>query len=293
MNGSSTSGDGLSGVVVGVDGSAGSAAALRWALREARLRQIELTAVMAWTYLDQHHPGGGHDFAPSYDEVEAVAALDAAVDAALGPDASDVSRRAVCDITARALIDASATADLLVIGSRGLGGFKGLLLGSTSQQCLHHASCPVAVVRPDGADPSGAPNRIVVGVDGSPSSRDALRWAAEEARLRQAELVAVHAWHMPYGFDAPRLEQAAEATVDQALRDAEVPPDVPVIRRLVHEPPAKAILDAAADADLVVIGARGLGGLAGMLLGSIGHQLIHHATRPVVVTRHVVPDQRS
>lgn len=290
------SGPGRAGVVVGVDGSEGAGAALRWAYHEAQLRHLELTAVMAWTYLDQHHPGGGQDFAPDYDQEEATAALDAAVDAALGADVGSVHRNAVCDLPARALIDASATADLLVVGARGLGGFKGLFLGSISQQCLHHASCPVAVIRHDAARQPVPTNRIVVGIDGSPTSRDALRWAVEAARLRQAELVVVHAWDMPYAgvypyigdaYDTAVFKRAADETVDQALGVTDVPDDVSVTRKLVNEPPAKAILDAATDADLVVVGARGLGGFAGMLLGSVSHHIAHHAPCPVVVTRHV------
>lgn len=285
---------GVGGVVVGVDGSEGAAAALRWAYHEARLRRLELTALMAWSYLDQHHPG--HDFTPDYDQDQAAAALDAAVDATLGPDAGSVHRNAVCDLPARALIDTSATADLLVVGARGLGGFKGLLLGSISQQCLHHAGCPVAVIRHAAAARPVPTNRIVVGIDGSPTSRDALRWAVEEAHLRRAALVVVHAWHMPYtgvypyvgdAYDTAVFQRAADETVDQALGDTDVPDDVSVTRKVVNEPPAKAILDAASDADLVVVGARGLGGFAGMLLGSVSHHVANHATCPVVVTRHV------
>lgn len=287
------------GVVVGVDGSEGSTAALRWAHHEAGLRHLGLTAVMAWSYLDQHRPGGDDDFRSDYDEQQAVAALDAAVDAALGPDAGSVSRSPMCDLPARALIEASASADLLVVGARGLGGFKGLLLGSTSQQCLHHAGCPVAVIRHD-AHIQPVTNRVVVGIDGSPGSRGALRWAAEEAQLRQAELVVVHAWDMPYtgvypyvgdAYDVVVFQRAADETIDQALTDAGVPDDVQVTRSLVSGPPAKAIVDAAADADLVVVGARGLGGFAGMLLGSVSHHVANHATCPVVVTRNVASEQ--
>lgn len=282
------------GVVVGIDGSEGAAAALRWAHHEAQLRDLKLTAVMAWSYLDQHHPGGGHDFTPDYGQDQAGAALDAAVQETLGADAGSVRANAVCDLAARALIEASAGAELLVVGARGLGGFKGLLLGSISQQCLHHARCPVAVIRHDAAAPPVPTNRIVVGVDGSPSSQGALRWAAEEARLRQADLVVVHAWQMPYtgvypyvgdAYDTAVFQRAADETVDQVLADIDVPEEVSVTRKVVYEPPAKAILDAATDADLVVVGARGLGGFAGMLLGSVSQHVAHHATCPVVVTR--------
>jgi nucleotide-binding universal stress UspA family protein len=281
------------GVVVGVDGSVGAGAALRWAHAEASLRHLELTAVMAWGHLDQHHPGGGRGFTADYDEERAAAALDDAVATALGTDAGPVGRTPVCELPARALIEASATADLLVVGARGLGGFKGLLLGSVSQHCLHHASCPVAVVRDDTTS-RPATHRVVVGIDGSPSSLDALRWATEEAALRHAELIVVHAWQLPYGgvhpfvgdaYDTALFQRAADGVVDEALAHTDAPGRVSVSRRVVNEQPARAIVEGAATADLAVVGARGLGGFAGVLLGSVSQHVARHATCPVVVVR--------
>ena len=134
------------GVVVGVDGSEGSARALRWAFEEARRRGARLQAVFAWSYLDQ--PEGRFDAA--YGEDDAGRQLDEALDAVAGDfDDVDVERVVVCDLAARALLDASRDADLLVVGSRGVGGFKGLLLGSVGQQVVQHAPCPVVVVPGD------------------------------------------------------------------------------------------------------------------------------------------------
>ena len=138
-------GDGQ-GVIVGVDGSEPSAAALRWAAAEATRRNTAVTAVMAWGLLDQHHRPGEAPFDPDYSEVDARAALDAFIESALGPD-SAASTIAVNDLPARALIDSSDTAELLVVGARGLGGFRGLLLGSVSQRCVTHARCPTVVIR--------------------------------------------------------------------------------------------------------------------------------------------------
>jgi nucleotide-binding universal stress UspA family protein len=130
-------------VVAGVDGSAGSAQALRWAAQEARVRGAVLRAVCVWSFLNQ----AGKEFDPGYGEADALRVLDEAV-AGLGADAEEVrvERVAVNDLPARGLLEAAAGADLLVVGARGLGGFQGLLLGSVSHQVAQHAPCPVVIV---------------------------------------------------------------------------------------------------------------------------------------------------
>ena len=152
-------------IIVGVDGSECSADALRWAQREARIRDATVTALLAWNFLDQHHVDGETTFDPHYGEAEAQQALDVLVQRALGDDADDVRREVVCDLPATALLGASKDADLLVVGARGLGSFRGLVLGSVSQRCLEHAACPVMVVH--GTPSDGDQGRVVVGVDGS------------------------------------------------------------------------------------------------------------------------------
>ena len=134
-------------IVIGMDESEGAAAALRWALREAELRDWTPTAVLAWGLLDQYHTVVGERFDPSYGEVDAEMALAAAIQKAIGAEAATaVKRQVACDLPARALLDAAEDADLLVVGARGLGGFRSLLLGSVSEECLHHATCPMAIV---------------------------------------------------------------------------------------------------------------------------------------------------
>ena len=130
-------------VVVGVDGSDGARRALQWAAEEARLRGARLRAVHVWSYLDQ----AGEAFDPTYGEDDARQFLDEVV-AGLGDDAGglDIERMAVCDLPARGLLDSAGDADLLVVGARGMGGFRGLLLGSVSQQVAQHAPCPVVIV---------------------------------------------------------------------------------------------------------------------------------------------------
>jgi nucleotide-binding universal stress UspA family protein len=288
------------GIVVGVDGSEGAARALRWAVREAGLRHRPVTAVLAWSYLDQHWAAPDHMFDPAYGEADALAALDEAVARALGTEvAAGVPRRAVCDLAARALLDASVGADMLVVGARGLGGFRGLLLGSVSQQCLNHARRPLVIVRHGDeateVDGHGEPERIVVGVDGSVPANRALRWAADEARLRRGLLEVVHAWRPPVSLigiapdamaavDPVEMEGAARDVLDAAVGAVD-PGGLagPVERTLSSSGAAWAILESARRADLVVVGSRGRGGFAGLMLGSVSHQVSHHAPCPVVV----------
>ncbi len=305
-------------IVVGVDGSEHSAVALRWAAREAQLRGGGLTAVLVWDLFNQRHADGSTRFDPEYDDAHADAALLAAIEAAVGSGAAaSVTRRAVCDVPARGLIEAAQGADLLVVGARGLGGFGGLLLGSVSQQCLHHAPGPIAIVRStDGAEPdqgdaaaasagatgdAGAESgeRIVVGVDGSESSRAAARWAVAEGALRHATVEAVHAWDVPmifgpvgggFPYDTDGLGGAArelldevvdEAVAETAARAGATP--VAVERTVSPGGPASSVLDAAKGADLVVVGRRGVGGFHRLLLGSVSEHVARHAPCPVVV----------
>jgi nucleotide-binding universal stress UspA family protein len=294
----------MTNIIVGVDGSEHSARALRWAQREADLRGGTLTAVLAWDLFNQLHPAGQKSFDPNYDDTKADAALLAAIESALGPDAAaTVERRAVCDLPARALLDASEGADLLVIGARGHGGFRGLLLGSVSQQCLHHATVPVAVVRSTTAPTAeaegpvpGTDGRVVVGVDGSPSSVAALRWALTEGTLRKATVEVVHAWEAPpafdpivggFPYDVAEVQSGARQRIDELIDDAVASTgatDVSVERTVAAGGPAASVLDAAAGAELVVIGRRGVGGFARLLLGSVSENVARHAPCPVVVT---------
>ncbi|HEX6419472.1 MAG TPA: universal stress protein [Acidimicrobiales bacterium] len=288
-------------IVVGVDGSEHSATALRWAAREAELHGATLTAVLVWDLFNQRHPDGTRRFDPEYDDSRADAALLAALEAALGPEAArSVVRRPVCDVPAPGLIDAGKGADLLVVGARGLGGFRGLLLGSVSQQVLHHAPGPVAIVHPprEGGDAEGAPERIVVAVDGSDPSRAAVRWALTEAALRHATVEAVHAWEVPviYGpvmgafpYDTTAAEDGARELLDEVVDgalEATGASGVTVERAVAPGGAAARVLEAAEHAALIVVGRRGLGGFGRLLLGSVSEHVAHHAPCPVVVLPH-------
>jgi nucleotide-binding universal stress UspA family protein len=143
----------MSTIVIGIDNSEGAKAALRFALEEARLRQATLRAVHAWQFAYLGAPGIEGSLPHVGNEFEALqSAAEAALDATLQEVATDakdveVERRVVQGRPAAVLVEESRGADLLVVGSRGLGGFAQLLLGSVSQQCAHHAECPVVIVR--------------------------------------------------------------------------------------------------------------------------------------------------
>ena len=216
------------------------------------------------------------------------------VDDALGAEGGrEVARRPVRDRQAPGLLAAARGGDLLVVGARGLGGFRGLLLGSVSQQCLHHASGPVAVVHggDDGRpEPTG---RVVVGVDGSPAAEAALRWAVADAVARRSTLEVVNSWEAPviYGpvvgtfpYDVDAIESDVHQLVDRTVADATASaPDLVVSGTVVAGRPASSLLDVAKGADLVVVGRRGLGGFGRLLLGSVSDHVARHAGTTVAV----------
>ncbi|MPY96073.1 MAG: hypothetical protein GEV08_24340 [Acidimicrobiia bacterium] len=276
-------------IVVGVDGSASAETALRWAVEEADHHGAAVTAVLAWSYLDQRRGEGSQAFDPTYGPEDARGALRGAL-AAVGAS-RPVEEQVVNGLPANALLEVGADADLLVVGARGLGGFKGLLLGSVSERVLEQAPCPVAVVRVPGDHP--ADGRVVVGVDGSPTSTVALRWAADEARARQVALHVVHAWQVPVlapaatGQLVGTLEESARSLLESALREAAVG-GLEVEGHLPCLGAARAMMNLAGEASLMVVGTRGHGRVGRAVLGSTSRQLAHHAPCPIVV----VPAER-
>jgi nucleotide-binding universal stress UspA family protein len=274
-------------IVVGTDGSQNAAVALRWAAEEATIHGASLEVVLVWNFLVQYHHGQPDAFDPDYTEESALAALASWVEDALGA-ASGVEQRAVCDVPPPALLEAGDSADLLVLGARGQGGFEGMLLGSVSDRVAHLATRPVAVVRDTAPVRHG---RVVVGIDGSARSLGALRWAASEARARDTDLDVVHAWRMPMMAASPvvaafpdlaTMEAAGRETLDEALADPALA-GTQVHPHLTEDNAANALMARTTDAGLVVVGTRGLGRVTGALLGSVSRQLLHHAPCPVVV----------
>jgi nucleotide-binding universal stress UspA family protein len=243
---------------------------------------------LAWDYLDQHHLEPNATFDPSYGSEKAKTVLDELVRRAVGDD-NEIVRVVVCDHAGHALVEAAGLdASLVVVGARGMSGFKGLLLGSVSRHLLHAATCPVAIVR-DNASRVDEP--VVVGIDGSEPSRRALQWAIDYARSRQLNVIALHAWILPFTmlgvFSPPDLGECAERA-DQFLENELRRVDPiglidPIERRAVEGRPSAALLEASSLASLVVVGSRGRGEFTNTLLGSVSDQVSHYATCPVVV----------
>ena len=183
-------------------------------------------------------------------------------------------------------------AALLVGGNRGLGGFTGLLLGSTGIAVSARARCPVVVVR--GNENGSGP--VVVGVEGSANTEAVLECAVEEASLRRAGLLLVHSFTI--SLERHHLEArdyvdavAAGRRTGEALLDAAVQrlsrdaPDLDVTVRLTDRSAAQELVDTSSSAQLVVVGSHGAGQVAGMLVGSTAHALIHHSSCPVLLSR--------
>lgn len=277
---SGRSGSGM--IVVGVDGSEASSRAIAWAAREAALRDLPLRLVHAviWSMIDTPMDLAAYGIPREDLRAGAEAIVEEAADAArsAAPGVS-VSTHIEVAGPAGALLAASEDAELLVVGNRGHGGFTGLLVGSTAVQVAAHATCPVAVVRPDRSESAGGP--IVVGVDGSPEAGNALKFAVREARLRNCPVEAL------YGLegDQPADELAsAERLLDKSLLEQDAA-GVSLTARVVRRRPAEALVEAAKTASLVAVGGRGHGGFRGLLFGSVSHALIHHAECPVVIAR--------
>jgi len=181
---------------------------------------------------------------------------------------------------AAVLIDESLTASLVVVGSRGLGGVRGMLAGSVGAQVAAHAYAPVIVVRTNRA--AGPGTGVVVGVDGSPGATAALEFAFGEAEGFGNRLTAVYAW--PAGQPAEGQADADRYLAEWLAGWSEKYPDVTVERRAVpSHSPLETLIWESRDAGLVVVGPRGRGGFAGLLLGSVSDGLVRHAHRPVAV----------
>jgi nucleotide-binding universal stress UspA family protein len=198
--------------------------------------------------------------------------------------APDLDVRPVLDVHAPAvaLLRHAAAAALVVVGSRGRGGFAGLLLGSTSLHVAMHAPAPVVVLRPPTSDrsPGSSAGRIVVGIDGSPQSTCAIRFAVGRAHVRGAELTAVR---VRQSQQTRRQDRALPADCLDPWRRRF--PDVDIEEKTVVGNVGSALVDESAGADLLVVGSRGRGGFRGLMLGSVSHACLHHAHCPVAVVR--------
>ena len=274
-------------VVVGVDGSPASLGAVRWAVDEAARHSVPLKVVHAL----------GRPGLLGFSSKEQRIALDAAVEARRWVPGTEVTTTTAVGSPAGVLRDQSHRAGLVVVGSRGHGGFSGLLVGSVSAHLAAYAHCPLLVVHrgenwagQEAQLPSHAP--IVVGDDGSAPAQHALGLAFAEAAARRVPLVAVRVWQQPEQrrrrrpVDPVGLAAAEERALSTGVEPWRIKyPDVEV-RLVVREGGVAAeLIQAATQALMVVLGARGRGGFEELLLGSVTHQVLHHAASPVLVDR--------
>jgi len=279
-------------IVVGVDGSAASGAALGWAATEAARRGCELAVVHVfdWRVIGARAPIGGPLTEDARARAEQLVA--AAVDHAKATvPGLTVHGEALRGSTGATLVAESASAELVVLGSRGRGGFASLLLGSVGQQVATHATGPVVIVR-GRPEPTGP---IVVGVDGSDAADEALGIAFDEAKIRGTGIVAIRVYSPPttWGTDVPPILEAPEerrkieleALLDDLAPWKEKYADVPIEAVVLDGHPAEVLTGLSGTAQLIVVGTRGHGGFSGLLLGSVSLQLLHHSDCPVLITR--------
>lgn len=283
-------------VVVGVDGSAAALRAVRWAVPEARCRRAVLRLVTALAWTDDRMvgvPGLGQAPYGQYLRTAAEHGLAAAEAAALEADPDlPVERELVLGFPGGVLLERSQTAEMLVVGDRGRGRIASAVAGSVAISVATRSGCPIVVVR--GAEP--APDRalpVVVGIDGTPLSEAAIAFAFDAAAARGVPLVAVHTWLDELNDPAlaelvdwqTAAVQAEELLAERLAGWGEKYPDVPVQRVVARGRAALALLDQAARAQLVVVGSRGHGEIAGLLLDSVSNALVHGAGCPVAIVR--------
>lgn len=285
-------------VVVGVDGSPESRLAASWAAGEAAARGRGLTIVHAVL-----PPVGASSFGPSMPvglnvmaEIRegALTELDAIASVLTTPEltAREIRTHVEVGSASGTLIGASETASVVVVGSRGQGGFKGLILGSVSTQVATHAVSPAIVVR---SLPHPSADTVVVGIDGNPGSTAAIDFAFDMASRHGWRLVAVHAWEVP-AYEALVVPSATGAiplddlSANEARMTAETLagfkadyPDVAVEELILHGSARSRLIEASTRAALVVVGTRGHGQVVGAAIGSVSLGVLHHAGAPVAV----------
>ncbi|WP_030982842.1 universal stress protein [Streptomyces sp. NRRL S-1813] len=292
-------------VAAGVDGSPAGLAAADWGAREAQLRDVPLRLVHAWEWQPfAHAPPAGPEAARRWSEGvprEVTAQLHHRY-----PDL-DITADLLTGPPPEMLCAAAKEAELLVIGTAGVGGLAGFLLGSVAMATVAHAEQPVVLVRARRPDEDEHPGqgpvsmsgrRVVVGLDLGRPSDAVIRFSFDAAALRASPLLVVHGWNPPgyYGVHSigayPSWAADIEAEETETLRKALLPwreryPAVDVVEQAVIGQPAHHLLDAATDADLVIIGRRTpFLTAAPFRIGHIAHAVLHHCPAPVAVVPH-------
>lgn len=278
-------------LVVGVDGSEPSLRAVDWAAHEAALRGVPLRLVYASLWERYEGAALATGLGRSSEQVLADTIVEAAAKRAHRREADvKISTEVLPEEPVPALLGEGRMASALVLGSRGRGGIAELLLGSVSLAVAARADCPVIVLRGSQAK-SAMRGRVVLGVGEEPENSAAVRFAFQEAAERRVPLEAVRAWRCPghettdhplmTGGPARLHEERAVQTLNAALRDA--PEGVELHRRTAEGPAHEVLLDASADAGLLVVGAQRRHGHFGLLLGRVAHAVLHHSACPVAV----------
>jgi len=288
------------GVVVGADGSEHGVAALRWAAHAASAYGLPLTVLFARPDAEATPTLMSEPTGVLGDAVALAASLD-----------PELTVRAVQmpDSPVQSLLAAGEEADVVVLGSRGVEGFRGLLLGSTTMHVAPYAQCPVVVVHSgmEGGVPfedtegiAGNPGQVVLGYDGSAASNRAAAFAFRHAEAVGCGVVAVT---VEPGRGEPETEaiDPENATPGSDVSAFHSPvivtatsfPDVPVSYVAGHGRPAEVLLSEAVGAELLVVGSRGTGGFAGLVMGSVTQKVLAHAECPVAVLHPGVPAETA
>ncbi len=272
-------------IVVAYDGSPESTSAMVWAAETASLMGRPLLAVTVGPRL-------GEGPFPEWDEERLIEtharAQDALKEAGVSDGVAEIRRGPVTST----LLEEAESAELMVVGSQGHGRIEGALIGSVSQHLARHATCPVIVVR---RPTRPGPSRILVGVDDSGGSSAALKFACRRASLTREPVVALHGWRLPdlpmdkHG-DVP--EKVAHRILDEQRQLAEAVaglseefPDVEIRAEAIPVAAPRVLVDGSVTASLVVVGSRGRGAFAGMLLGSVSQEVQTRAHCPVAIVR--------
>ncbi|MFI7542511.1 universal stress protein [Actinoplanes sp. NPDC049599] len=281
-------------ILVGTDGSTASQAAVRWAAREAELRALPLRIVHVfdWQWYAARF-GPGDTYLDEARKVAETVVLEAEEQARAVAPAVRTRTDTLMGKPAARLLALAQDAALTVVGSRGHGGFAGLLLGSVSQRLSTHAPGPVVVVRGSGDTGQGP---VVAGVDDSPAAGHVLATAFEAAEQRGARLVVVRTFlpAVPLWLDGvpatevrtPEEDAAEHERLEGLLKPwRQKYPQISVEALVAHDSAAAVLTGVSHTAQLVVVGSRGHGTVAGVLLGSTGMQLSQHAECPVLIAR--------
>ena len=278
--------------VVGLDGSEESELALRWAVAVASLADVPVRAVEAWEYPKLSVvPGTAPLVSPAEMDERTATDVRDLVTKVLGVVPRSLSIEALRGPAAAAILQTLTTDSVLVLGSRGRGGFTGLLLGSVSRECLEYAPCPVVIVRQD-RPPVERDGVILVGKDGSDGAAKALDWAVTFGQMTGARVAAAYAWEAGVSEVNPRLHKRLRAEAQSSL-ETWISGSSAEVGSIEVEGEARAKLVELAgrlDAKLVVVGRRGTSRLRGLRTGGVTSYLVSNSPTTVAVIPAVTDD---